>query len=121
MLIPILSEEFISRGRGFLQDYIPFSQSCDMRSIVFGLCALGATAKVITSDSHFYGQSPPVYPSRMSLLISQLSRSLLSLISKTANITGTGDWAESYTKAKALVAQLTLEEKVHLQYELSLD
>jgi beta-glucosidase len=26
---------------------------------------IGAAQNVITDDSHFYGQSPPVYPSRM--------------------------------------------------------
>ncbi|KAK6956654.1 hypothetical protein Daesc_001933 [Daldinia eschscholtzii] len=48
---------------------------------------------IITDDTVFYGQSPPVYPS--------------------PNGTGLGDWADSYEKARALVAQLTLEEKGH--------
>lgn len=60
-----------------------------------GLLALGQTSTaqdIITDDTLFYGQSPPVYPS--------------------PNGTGIGDWADAYTKARALVAQLTLEEKV---------
>lgn len=54
--------------------------------------ALAQSTGVITEDSYFYGQSPPSYPS--------------------PNATGTGAWADAYTKAKALVSQLTLEEKV---------
>lgn len=53
---------------------------------------LAQSTGVITEDSYFYGQSPPSYPS--------------------PNATGTGAWADAYTKAKALVSQLTLEEKV---------
>lgn len=49
-------------------------------------------ADLITDDTYFYGQSPAIYPS------------------PTAN--GTGDWATAYAKAKELVGQLTLEEKV---------
>ncbi|KAH6900622.1 glycoside hydrolase family 3 protein [Thelonectria olida] len=49
---------------------------------------------VITEDVYFYGQSPPVYPS--------------------PEIAKRGDWAAAYTKAKALVSQLTLEEKVNI-------
>lgn len=61
-----------------------------------GLAALRGTkaADVITEDSYFYGQSPPSYPS--------------------PNMTGTGPWATAYSKAAALVAQMTLEEKVNL-------
>lgn len=54
--------------------------------------ALAQSADVITEDSYFYGQSPPSYPS--------------------PNATGTGAWADAYTKAAALVSQLTLDEKV---------
>lgn len=31
-----------------------------------------------------------------------------------ANGTGSGDWAEAYVKARALVAKMTLEEKVRM-------
>ncbi|KAL3423481.1 cel3e secreted beta-glucosidase [Phlyctema vagabunda] len=55
----------------------------------------GAQAQdLITSDDYFYGESEPVYPS--------------------PEITGLGSWAESYAKAQAFVAQLTLEEKASL-------
>ncbi|KAJ5985542.1 hypothetical protein N7499_008174 [Penicillium canescens] len=70
-----------------------------MRLLAFSACIASVTADVITSDSHFYGQSPPVYPSPTG--------------------TGTGDWAESYTKAKAFVAQLSLEEKSNLTFGAS--
>jgi len=46
----------------------------------------------VVSDVYFFGQSPPVYPSPLG--------------------NGTGDWAESYASAAALVAQLTMNEKV---------
>ncbi|KAJ5183378.1 hypothetical protein N7492_000994 [Penicillium capsulatum] len=58
-------------------------------------CGLGHAGSNITSETHFYGLSEPVYPS--------------------PNGTGTGDWADSYTKAAALVSQMTLEEKVSQQ------
>jgi hypothetical protein len=67
-------------------------------SVLHGLVGLLAWAQVtrgqdiITDDTVFYGQSPPVYPS--------------------PNGTGSGPWAESYSKARAFVGQLTLEEKV---------
>lgn len=36
--------------------------------IIYGLslCSAAAGAENITSDTYFYGQSPPVYPCRMS-------------------------------------------------------
>ncbi|KAH9990071.1 glycoside hydrolase family 3 protein [Xylariaceae sp. FL0662B] len=49
---------------------------------------------IINNDTTFYGQSPPVYPS--------------------PNGTGIGEWADAYSKAQALVSQMTLEEKVNL-------
>ncbi|KAI1088101.1 glycoside hydrolase family 3 protein [Rostrohypoxylon terebratum] len=62
--------------------------------VLAGLASGTAAQSIITDDTYFYGKSPPVYPS--------------------PNGTGSGDWATSYTKARALVAQLTLEEKVNL-------
>ncbi|POR33093.1 Beta-glucosidase [Tolypocladium paradoxum] len=50
--------------------------------------------EVITEDSYFFGQSPPVFPS--------------------PEISGIGTWATAYSKAKAMVAQMTLDEKVNL-------
>ncbi|RMJ21173.1 hypothetical protein PHISP_07955 [Aspergillus sp. HF37] len=49
---------------------------------------------VIKSDTYFYGQSPPFYP--------------------TPEISGIGDWDEALSRAQALVSQMSLEEKVHL-------
>ncbi|KAK0652300.1 glycosyl hydrolase family 3 N terminal domain-containing protein [Cercophora newfieldiana] len=48
----------------------------------------------ITSDSHFYGQSPPVYPA--------------------PEMPGTGPWADSLAKARSFVANMTLAEKVNI-------
>ncbi|KAI6291423.1 hypothetical protein MCOR34_010176 [Pyricularia oryzae] len=59
-----------------------------------GIAAVASGQELITDDTFFYGQSPPVYPS--------------------PNATGTGDWSEAIGKAKALVGQMTLEEKVLL-------
>ncbi|KAH8814885.1 family 3 glycoside hydrolase [Xylogone sp. PMI_703] len=58
----------------------------------------------IGSDTAFYGDSPPVYPAPLALLIGY----------KIAVGAGTGSWAAAYTKAKLLVAQMTLEEKINL-------
>lgn len=43
-----------------------------------------------------YGRSPPVYPSPVG--------------------TGSGDWAAAYSQARALVAQMTNEEKENMTY-----
>ncbi|KAJ5351480.1 hypothetical protein N7452_000454 [Penicillium brevicompactum] len=97
MLIPILFQQVLSRAEDLLN--ISLADVYKMKSFVVGLCALGTAAQVIIDDSIFYGQSPPVYPS--------------------PNISGTGDWAESYTKAKELVSKLTLEEKSNLTFGAS--
>ena len=49
---------------------------------------------VVHNDTHFYGQSPPVYPS--------------------PEMSGAGGWNEAFSKAQALVLQMTLEEKISL-------
>ncbi|KIN00041.1 glycoside hydrolase family 3 protein [Oidiodendron maius Zn] len=54
------------------------------------------TVQNITSDTYFYGQSPPVYPSPVGK--------------------GTGDWASAYAKAAAMVSKMTLEEKSNLTF-----
>ncbi|KAH8806022.1 putative beta-glucosidase M [Xylogone sp. PMI_703] len=59
----------------------------------------GIVAQLITSDTYFYGESPPVYPSPKG--------------------SGVGDWASSYAKAAAFVAKLTLEEKANLTFGYS--
>ena len=46
----------------------------------------------VISDLYFYGESPAVYPSPLG--------------------NGTGDWADAYARARALVTELTLDEKV---------
>ncbi len=47
---------------------------------------------VITTDTYFYGQSPLVLPQPG---------------------TGAGNWSAAYAKAKAFVAQLSIDEKVN--------
>lgn len=49
---------------------------------------------VVYQDTHFYGQSPTVYP--------------------TPEMSGAGVWNEAFSKAQALVLQMTLEEKTSL-------
>lgn len=56
--------------------------------------AAAAVPGLITNDSYFFGDSPPVYPS--------------------PDMTGVGTWAIAYNKAVALVKSMTLEEKVNL-------
>ncbi|KAI9152198.1 putative beta-glucosidase M [Paramyrothecium foliicola] len=63
-----------------------------------GLCALAIPAAAqdapISSDTYFYGQSPPVYP-------------VPEMDEKSA-------WSDAIAKARAFVGKLTLEEKVSL-------
>ncbi|OQD80752.1 hypothetical protein PENANT_c033G08775 [Penicillium antarcticum] len=71
-------------------------------SLLLGLFLSSVTqAENITSDSFFYGQSPPVYPSPEG--------------------TGSGSWASAYQKAKEFVGKLTPEEKVNLTAGISVD
>ncbi|KAM0520153.1 hypothetical protein ACHAPE_003433 [Trichoderma viride] len=58
------------------------------------LIGIGAAQDAITDDSHFYGQSPPVYPS--------------------PEMVGGNEWEAAFQKAKLLVGKMTLEEKVNL-------
>ncbi|CZT13258.1 hypothetical protein WAI453_005398 [Rhynchosporium graminicola] len=62
----------------------------------FSLAVLATTAQGqnITSDSHFYGQSPPVYPS--------------------PGMPGTLSWQTAHAKAVALVLRMTIEERANL-------
>ncbi|KAF2971640.1 hypothetical protein GQX73_g2038 [Xylaria multiplex] len=58
------------------------------------LVTSGLGQDVITDDTVFYGQSPPVYPSPQG--------------------TGIGEWADAYSQARDIVSQLSREEKVNL-------
>ncbi|PHH81329.1 hypothetical protein CDD82_1030 [Ophiocordyceps australis] len=74
-------------------------------ALLSALCAVAVgqvrdPGHVITNDSFFYGQSPPVYPS--------------------PRMVGR-EWAHAYSKARALVSQMTLEEKVNLTGGVDLD
>ncbi|KAJ4248098.1 hypothetical protein NW762_012868 [Fusarium torreyae] len=62
---------------------------------IVALSLYGSTQglKNITDDTFFYGLSEPVYPS--------------------PNATGLESWAESYAKARSMVARITLEEKAN--------
>ncbi|KAJ5814634.1 hypothetical protein N7474_006411 [Penicillium riverlandense] len=70
-----------------------------LAAAILSLCELSNAKSNITSDTHFYGQSEPVYPS--------------------PNGTGSGDWAQAYQKAAAMVSKMTLEEKNNLTYGVS--
>ncbi|KLU85822.1 hypothetical protein MAPG_04842 [Magnaporthiopsis poae ATCC 64411] len=65
-----------------------------MRLTLPFLLACVAAQDVITDDTYFYGQSEAVYPTPVNH--------------------ETGPWAEAVAKAKKLVAQMTVEEKVNL-------
>lgn len=56
--------------------------------------ATSQSAKVVQSDTFFYGQSPPVYPS--------------------PQVSGRGGWDEALSNAQAMVSQMSLEEKVNI-------
>jgi hypothetical protein len=69
-----------------------------------------------TSDSDFYGLSPPVYPTRKSFQRRRIYLSANNPSSSIAPTTGSGGWAAAFEKAQALVGQMTLEEKVNITY-----
>ena len=65
-----------------------------LSKVFVGLSIVALSGAVITDDSYFYGQSPPSYPA--------------------PDGNGLGDWSDAFSKALALVGQMTLEEKVSL-------
>ncbi|KAF3018107.1 hypothetical protein E8E14_006842 [Neopestalotiopsis sp. 37M] len=78
-----------------------------MRSFIHAVASvLAVAAPAVTADNFtwanppsevpYYGLSPPVYPT------------------PEGNGTTSSKWADAYTKAKALVAQMTLEEKANV-------
>ncbi|KAG5919069.1 hypothetical protein E4U61_001216 [Claviceps capensis] len=103
-----------------------------------GLVARAAAAAgddVVTSDTFFYGQSPAVYPSRSLTRrpYDELSRAeipgghsrrtaqktvlrehFLMGNAQLAEMTGGSEWATAHGKAKALVAKMSLPERVSL-------
>jgi beta-glucosidase len=65
------------------------------------LLSLYATTNAqIQNDTHWYGQSPHVDP---------------------PIAVGVGSWSEAYSKAQALVSQMTVEEKVNLTGGISME
>ncbi|KAI0475763.1 glycoside hydrolase superfamily [Xylariaceae sp. FL0804] len=96
--------EALSAG---LDELFPFDLAepfhTTMRSLATFVCsallwqgALGVGYGFNGSDTQFYGQSPPVYPTPI------------------GNGTTNSKWASAYEQARALVAQLTLAEKVNM-------
>ncbi|KAM0347331.1 hypothetical protein ACHAPU_004850 [Fusarium lateritium] len=71
--------------------------SCLVALSLLSQGVLSQSDDVITSDTYFYGQSPEVLPTRTK-----------------AEQAETGPWGSAVAKAKALVSQMTLEEKVNL-------
>jgi len=63
-----------------------------LAALCFSSCA--RTQDEVFDDTYFYGQSPPVCPS--------------------PEAPGTGGWADAYSKARALVAQMNLDERVSI-------
>lgn len=75
----------------------------------------GANAErqeVIQDDTHFYGDSPPVYPSRKS----QYEIETFSTKNALADMTGRGSWAIAFDKARHMVGNMTLEEKASINH-----
>lgn len=107
-----------SSGTGWkarMQDRFPILRTRRGRFLVIALCLLpllgllgllalrgdgisggsgGGANGAIRDDTYFYGQSEPVYPS--------------------PQMSGSGNWAHSFEKAKKFVDKLTVEEKVIL-------
>ncbi|KAG6115602.1 hypothetical protein E4U13_002632 [Claviceps humidiphila] len=77
--------------------------------------AAAAGDDVVTSDTFFYGQSPAVYPSRKppGRFCSLREHFLMEKV-QLAEMTGGSEWATAYGKAKALVAKMSLQERVSL-------
>jgi beta-glucosidase len=86
----------------------------DMRALA--LLVMSGVAHGV-SDVDFYGQSPPVYPSRTchssrcTFLVHTLLTCSLSCIAEGK---GTNGWAAAYASARDLVGQMTFEEKANL-------
>jgi beta-glucosidase len=83
------------------------------------LIGIGAAQDAITDDSHFYGQSPPVYPSRRFASdmacggeIVSFDTILMLSFAQSAEMVGGNEWEAAFQKAKLLVGKMTLEEKV---------
>ncbi|KAK0616792.1 glycoside hydrolase family 3 protein [Immersiella caudata] len=95
------SSRLLSNSPGFLGQ-LAFS----LKDAVTILCAavsipmtgFGSPNKEAPSEVPFYGRSPPVYPSPI------------------ANGTTSEQWAAAYEQARALVAQMTVEEMVNITH-----
>ena len=79
-----------------------------MRSITWLSFASSALAQFDYKHSQ-YETSPPVYPSRK--LPYTKAPDYRARLTNSANITGVGGWADALGKARALLGQLTPEEK----------
>lgn len=77
---------------------------------------VAASSELITQQElSFYGKSPAVYPSRMPIFCSAEPTECVALtIAYTAQAKGIGSWASAYAQAKALVDQMTNEEKANI-------
>jgi len=80
--------------------------------------SIPTTVAQITNDSYFYGESPPVYPSRKFpsfLHIPCLKcSSHLTFPSSTAPLPGSLTWSTALSKAQTLVSQMTLLERANI-------
>ncbi|KAM0542563.1 hypothetical protein ACHAPJ_012734 [Fusarium lateritium] len=73
---------------------VPVARLVALSILSQGLAAQNTADNIITKDTHFYGQSPAVFPTPKQL--------------------EAGPWALAVKKAQDFVSQLTLEEKVNL-------
>ena len=65
----------------------------------------------------YYGQSPPVYPTRESNpSISRIQNPATNGLAAEGNGGVDPAWQDAYAKARDLVSQMTVEEKVNMTY-----
>lgn len=67
---------------------------------------------VIEDDSYFYGESEPVYPSRTSRPDTWTAVTHLSVVAEMNP--GLADWVAAQAQARAIVSQMTVEEKAKI-------
>lgn len=103
------------------RDYLELLSPADLAAIleIYQEATVGQVAaptELITQQEvSFYGKSLAVYPSRtlISFLVNFTEYFALT-VTNIAEAKGTGSWADAYSHAKALVDQMTNEEKAKI-------
>lgn len=62
---------------------------------LLGAAVIAQQGEIITDDTYFYGQVPATYP--------------------TPQIEDDGPWGDAVSRARALVSEMTLDEKVRVK------